>query len=207
MNKRDFYFISSIGALVGLLAQPVLHTVVANVLHRPADFLTSVLVWLVFFIGAPVALYICSFLNRFVSVAYQFGKFAATGVLNTFVDLGIFNVLASPILSKGLILTDGQFTGFKTISFIAATANSYFWNSRWTFSNGARSAGNPLSFYIVSFVGFLVNVAVAYSANILLLKIHFASGIAANLSVMCAVIASLIFNFVGYKYFVFQKNK
>ncbi len=206
MSKKDLYAILAVGGIVGLLAQPVLQNVIVSILHRPADFLISFLVWLVFFVGAPVALYVCLFLSRYAQVAYQFGKFAAVGVLNTFVDLGVFNLLALPILSKALVLTQLQFVSFKAVSFVAANINSYFWNSRWTFSNPAGNGSSVIGFYVVSLLGFVVNLLIAWGTNFTLLFLHVSPSLAANGSILCAVVASMVFNFVGYKYFVFAKK-
>jgi putative flippase GtrA len=205
MSKRDFYFILSIGALVGLLVQPVLQNTLPAFFSDSVPMWIFVAAWFVFFIGAPVALYICFFLSRFILVLYQFGKFAAVGVLNTFVDLGVFNFLAFPILSKALTLSVAQFVIFKSISFIIANANSYWWNSRWTFSTSSHSGSRALSFYAVSILGFFVNVLTAYGVNFLFTTFSFSSGVAANSAVVSAVIISMIFNFIGYKYFVFKK--
>ncbi|MEN9342266.1 MAG: hypothetical protein RIQ54_522, partial [Candidatus Parcubacteria bacterium] len=196
MNNRDLYFILIIGALVGLLAQPILQNILVGFFPDRVPPWVFVVAWFIFFIGAPVALYVCFFLSRFFSVLYQFGKFAAVGVLNTFVDLGIFNFLAFPILSKALTLSVAQFVIFKSVSFLIANGNSYWWNSRWTFSVSSHSGSRALSFYAVSIFGFFVNVCTAYVVNFLLTTFSFSSGVAANIAVGVAVVASLMFNFV-----------
>ena len=67
----------------------------------------------------------------------RFGKFLAVGASNAVVDLGVFNffVLVNPTRSAGLNVV------YNTVAVIGAIVNSYFWNSRWTFSDVIERAG------------------------------------------------------------------
>jgi glycosyltransferase involved in cell wall biosynthesis/putative flippase GtrA len=67
----------------------------------------------------------------------RFGKFLAVGASNAVVDLGVFNlfVLVHPTRSAGLNVV------YNTVAVIGAIINSYFWNSRWTFSDVIERAG------------------------------------------------------------------
>ncbi len=61
----------------------------------------------------------------------RFGRFLAVGLSNAVVDLGVFNffVFVHPTRSAGLNVA------YNTMAVLAAIANSYFWNSRWTFAD------------------------------------------------------------------------
>ncbi len=67
----------------------------------------------------------------------RFGKFLAVGASNALVDLGVFNffVLVHPTRSAGTNVV------YNTVAVIGAIFNSYFWNSRWTFSDVVERAG------------------------------------------------------------------
>jgi putative flippase GtrA len=96
---------------------------------------------------------------------------------------------------------------FKSISFIVAVTNSYFWNRLWVFKSGRGDRGKEfLSFMVVSLIGLAINVGLA---SYVFLKIPPLFGLSqvlwANAGVLAALIASLIWNFFGYKLFVFHK--
>jgi putative flippase GtrA len=198
MTKRDTVLIIIIGAAVGLLGQPV----IANVV-KSAGGLVRVGFFLLMLIGAPVALYIASFIGKRLPSIYQFAKFAAVGVLNTMVDLGVFNL---ETLLLGTLPGTVLFAVFKAVSFLIATTNSYFWNKRWTFSSKtAANTGEVVKFYVIAILGGFVNVGVAT-----LVKVLQPAGISSALWVndiapLAGIIAVLFWNFFGYKLFVFKQ--
>ena len=71
------------------------------------------------------------------------------------------------MLLSGLSAGAG-YSGFKGISFIAAVVNSYFWNKYWVFaSTGKNKKGEFLKFFIISAIGFGINVGIAsFAVNI-----------------------------------------
>ena len=198
-QKKDFINVTLIGALVGLLAQPILANAVADVTP-----IIRIGVFLGFLVLAPFALFITSLLGKFVSaVLYQFGKFAAVGVLNTFVDLGVFNLCT---FFYGAVPSGTFFSLFKGLSFVGATTNSFFWNKYWTFHSGeAPQPGQVTKFYVVAVGGLVINVIVA--------TLVFKSGgvdpspFWTNiLSPMVGVASAFLWDFLGYKFLVFKKG-
>lgn len=67
--------------------------------------------------------------DRHDRVHRQLLRFGAVGVMNGVIDLGVFNLLtlARPT-HRSIVLA-----AYNTVAVIGAIANSYFWNSRWTF--------------------------------------------------------------------------
>jgi putative flippase GtrA len=203
MNRRDLSAIVIIGVAVGLLSQPILANI-AGSFNIPLTVGLRVGVFFGFLILAPLALFILSFFGRIIPVLYQFGKFVSVGVLNTFVDLGVLNL---EIVALG---TPGAwgYRIFKAVSFLAATTNSFLWNKFWTFDS--REPANTLQtikFYAVAAGGFLLNVGVAsYVFSNVARPESFSPNLWANVGAIMGVAAAFLWDFIGYKYFVFKKT-
>lgn len=205
MTKKDFRLILVVGAAVGLLIQPI----IANVLPQAhLGILGRLLMFLFFAIFAPFALWVAYLVSRLWKGLYQFAQFAAVGTLNSFIDVGVFN-LETFLVGTAAVSTT-IFAVFKAISFLCATTNSFFWNKYWTFSSSAAPEGSghqtkeTVSFYVVAFIGWAVNVGVAT-----FIKTLEPSGIAARIWVnivapVCGIAASFLWDFFGYKYLVFK---
>ncbi len=227
MPKRDLKFILIIGAAVGVLIQPILANTIGD---RVSGIGYRVAIFLSFLIFAPLALWIASLISRWWHGIYQFAQFAAVGTLNTFIDVGVFNLetflYGSPFIATAL------FALFKAISFLCSTTNSFFWNKYWTFGS-TDSASSPqdslatggsakkpqakqvASFYVIAAIGWALNVGVAT-----LVKTMGAGGPSAMLGAgdvaqvriwvnlvapLAGVAASFLWDFFGYKYLVFRK--
>ncbi|MEK7464657.1 MAG: GtrA family protein [Patescibacteria group bacterium] len=198
--KKDFYLVTLIGFLVGCLFLLPVKNIGFTI--TPVFIFGSVLG---FTLLAPIALFILKRLSRFWPILDQFGKFAATGTLNTLLDLGVLNLL--------ILLTDISqgiyFSSFKAVSFLAATTNSYFWNKFWTFQSSLpTSFAEYLRFGGFTLLGALVNVSVA---SFIVSVIGAPSGIEpklwANVGAVIAVLVSFILNFLSYKLIVFKAKQ
>ncbi|MCR4306914.1 MAG: GtrA family protein [Candidatus Yonathbacteria bacterium] len=141
---------------------------------------------------------------------FQFLKFGVVGVLNTLVDLGVFNLL---IFLFGLV-SGPLFIVLKAISFTVAVTNSYFMNKHLVFNAGRVSnlAGNGKSkefslFFIVSVVGLLLNVLVSYAVFMAgkTLAPETSHYLFANTGAILGSGVVMLWNFLGYKFFVFKK--
>ena len=186
-----------VGILVGLLSLPtVLNLNLA--IGTAGKFLIPFILVILTIIG----LLIMSFLSRWLPVFWQIGKFIVIGGLNTFIDFGILNFL---MLSSGLSAGAG-YSGFKGISFVVAVVNSYFWNKYWVFASvGEKQKGEFLKFFIISAIGFGINVGIAsFTVNIVGAPAGIASNLWANIGAALAVVFSLMWNFLGYKFLVFK---
>ena len=207
MTKKDLRLILIVGSAVGLLIQPI----IANVLPQlHLGIMGRILILIFFAVFAPFALWLASLVSRWWKGLYQFAQFAAVGTLNSFIDVGIFN-LETFIIGTAAVST-AMFAAFKAVSFLCATTNSFFWNRYWTFSDSAAGEGSgkqakeTVSFYVVALIGWGVNVGVAT-----IIKILEPSGITARIWVnivapVCGIAASFLWDFFGYKYFVFKKS-
>jgi putative flippase GtrA len=163
--------------------------------------------WLIFLVVpllAVLGLFAAEMLARWWSSFWQISKFLLVGLLNTFVDLGVFNSLKAGfgVSEAGFLLT-----GFKAVSFVAAVINSFFWNKFWVFERkGREGIGKQFGvFFIISTAGIMLNTSVFYLLTAL---IGAPKGISTalwhNISVILAGLAVFTWNFLGYKLIVFR---
>ena len=205
-KKSDFFSAVIIGELVAWLLF-IMARVNARDLPLPkgvVDSLTSSwLLAIIFPIASVVGLYVFYWIGKKVMALYQVAKFALVGALNTFLDLGIFNLL---ILLSGITAGLGLAT-FKGISFVVAVVNSYFWNKFWTFRSGTSTNQKEFfQFFMVSIVGFFLNVGVLYLVvDIVGIRGSFTPEVWANIGALVATLVVLTWNFFGYKIWVFKK--
>jgi len=168
----------------------------------------------VLIVGLPIlwaiGLGIGRFLFRWLSWIYQFAKFVVVGFLNTAIDFGILNLLS---LYTGL--TSGFIIGGVNVpGFVVAATNSYFWNKFWVFAH-KRKEGEPVdysdfsTFLIVAVSGALINSGIVVAISTYVSPLF---GMSAerwlNIAKVFASAFALIWNFLGFKFFVFKvKNK
>lgn len=140
--------------------------------------------------------------ERFLAV-YQFFKFALVEALGILLNIVIYSSL---IVATQKSIGD-PVTLFKGVGFSAALINNYFWNKHWTFFS------NDNSNFIVQFSRFvvisLVGLGISTSINYILIDVvgpvggikSFTWG---GISSFAGIIFSGMWNFFGYKYFVFR---
>lgn len=134
----------------------------------------------------------------------QFWRFVIIGIINTLIDYVILL-----ILSKITGITGGpQIIPLNIISFSAATINSYFLNKRWAFADQSGiDQGKKFSiFLIISIIGVTINTAIV---TLITSNISPMFGLSPREwligSKLVATAVSLVWNFIGYKIFVFKK--
>lgn len=161
----------------------------------------------VFPILCAAGLIIAHLLSKIVPVIYQAAKFVLVGGMNFLIDMGVLNFLIFYTgVSTGLVQS-----GFKGISFLVAVGNSFLWNKFWTFKrDSTEKVGQEFfQFVVVSIIGLLLNLGIDYVfVNI----VHPFGGMPlktwAQFSALLAAALSLFWNFLGYKFIVFDvKNE
>jgi putative flippase GtrA len=141
----------------------------------------------------------------------QFGKFFLIGILNTLVDLAVIN--AETLLSG---VKDGAgYAVQKGVAFLVAVTMSYFLNKNWTFGDTSKQEqGKKFSqFLFVSIIGMVINisvstVAVTYAKPVInsILQLSFLTDqVWVSLGALTGTAFGLIWNFLGYKFWVFKK--
>lgn len=145
--------------------------------------------------------------SRLKKLAQQFGKFFLVGIMNTLIDLIVLNIST---LSSGI--TEGSgYAIQKGFSFIAAVTFSYFVNKNWTFQDkSTENSGRKFSqFFFISIIGMIINVSAATAAITYikpLLNLTFLSDqLWVSIGALCGTAIGLLWNFLGYKLWVFKK--
>lgn len=196
-KNKDFYLVAVIGFLVGVLV--IFPATSFGIKFTPLKVLASVIFFSFF---APLALLILKKLARFWPLLDQLGKFLATGSLNFFLDFGVLNILI--LLTN---ITNGvYYVVFKIISFLVASTNSYFWNKFWVFGGGKRAnAGEYGLFFTTTAIGAAINIGIAaFIVNVIGAPHGINPKVWSNVGALVAVIFSLFWNFISYKFLVFK---
>jgi len=215
MSKKDYAFGIAAGLLIGLLMLPILKAAKPDLYNK---FAAIVLPF--FLIGTPVGLVVAKMISRKIAIIWQIGKFGVIGVLNTLVDIGSLALITFLLRSsegldpkKELFFISGVaitiYSIYKAITFIIANINSYFWNKYWTFEQGAakKTRAQFFQFFIVSLIGFIVNVLVAsivYKSLDILLP-GTTDDQKGLLAAAAGSILGMAWNFIGYKFIVFKE--
>lgn len=150
--------------------------------------------------------YIKDILKRYPIIP-QFTKFAMIGFMNFFIDLAILNLqMFASGKSAGI-----YYTIFKSISFLCAVIFSYFFNKHWAFKDKKKTeqAKQFSQFLFISIIGMFINVSTAsIVVNYIAPQIQFivlSGKIWGNLGAVGGAATGLIWNFIGYKFWVFKK--
>ncbi|PIY89391.1 MAG: hypothetical protein COY73_01055 [Candidatus Nealsonbacteria bacterium CG_4_10_14_0_8_um_filter_37_14] len=168
-------------------------------------FLEDVVWWLpvIFPIIFLAGILLAEILAKTIKIIYQIVRFAEVGVLNTFIDFGILNLLIWLTgITGGLAIAP-----LNAISFLVACTNSYFWNKFWTFEKeGTVTRKEFTQFLVISGIGIGINTGIVVAGTSLISPLlGFSSGAWANLIKVLATAVSMIWNFLGYKFIVFKK--
>jgi len=197
--KKDLKVAALAGLLIAALAIPIIGSLGLPTILKS---LGSVGVSVVLFLLTVVGFFILDFASRWFGILRQITKFIIVGGLNTFLDFAVLNFL----ISLSGIAAGAGFSLFKGISFLVAVTNSYFWNKYWTFESTTKKELEFVQFVVVSAVGLFINVGVAsFIVNNIGPPSAVSPALWANIGALVAVAASLIWNFLGYKFIVFRR--
>lgn len=207
LTKMDYAIGGLIGFFVGIFAIPTVinldvHEKVATRFGIPAALFLLTLPWIMVVVYL-IAVRIGDQLSRKISIFTQLTKFGAVGVLNTVIDFGVLNLLSIVTgFTAGFLIA-----GVNVPGFLLGATNSYFWNKLWVF---ARKDNQPFfhdlsKFAVVTILGAVINGSIVGGVTVL---VH--SGIAPvlllNAAKAGATVLTLVWNFAGYKLFVFRSD-
>jgi putative flippase GtrA len=214
MPKKDLGFSLGAGFLIGILLLPVLKIAKPDLFDALVFFIVPF-----FLIATPLGTLIAYRIGTRLALIWQLAKYVVVGGMNTLVDLGIltmvilvsknFGILAEDLIYSG-ILTVTFYSIYKGCSFILANINSFYWNKYWTFSQKDPTQKSPaqfVQFFTVSLIGLLINVAIA---SFVFHSIPPLANLSADqwglVGAAAGSLAGMVWNFLGYKFIVFEKN-
>ncbi len=153
----------------------------------------------------------------------QAGKFAFVGIINTILDFAILNVLIAIGFSATFMIFGQKILIANIISVSIAMINSFILNRQWAFrSQNKNVAMEIVKFSVITLFGMFVVHQLIFSfflyrftsftgiayRIIRALSLPFSYEFTAlNISKVIAVVGSLIWNFFGYKFFVFVPTR
>jgi putative flippase GtrA len=153
---------------------------------------------------AVFAIWLAEIIGRKFLFVYQLAKFLLVGAFFAVFDLIILNSLMAYFgITKEEFLKYGFFV---TISFIIATTFKYFANKYWAFEKTEKERMEKEFgiFFLVTAISGLIQISVA-SVSFKFFVNLMSSLLAGNLGKIVGIVVASIWNFVGYKFFVFKK--
>ncbi len=149
----------------------------------------------------------------------QLVKFCIVGVSSLVIDLLVFNLLLDHVAPIGALAA----------AFVAGVANSFFWNSRWTFHGNQRNLKRQLPIFVgTNLFGFFLSTFI--TSGVLILAGYWAlmqtnyppmetlrlvffrekdagfSRLALNAAKMCSAVVVVIWNFTASKFITFRQT-
>ena len=139
--------------------------------------------------------------TKLTSVKYA--QFSLVGVSNALVDLGVLNLLLlAPTRDPELLV------GFNIVALVLTNANSYLWNTLWTFRHQARHDAKQVSMFGAQA---LLNIGIANLvlwglAYGLVAYTDFSAQFSGNVAKAGSMLVASTIGFLFLRIFVFRKR-
>lgn len=127
--------------------------------------------------------------------AKQFSKFVIVGFINTAIDFFIYLSLA-----RGTDFFERHILSANIIAFSVASANSFFWNKKWTFRDQGENYHIQYSKFLIISIGGLI-----LSQGIFVLGVHYLK-ISDIITKLAAVAIVTFWNFALNKLWTFRNK-
>src|SRR3989344_477970 len=198
--RLELLRVAIVGEAIALLTLPTLKNI--N-FFEPA----FVVVWLIFMPAAVSAgFYLIYLMSARRPVLLELGQYGLVGCFNFFLDAGIFNffILITGVASGWLVDV------FIIMAFAITITQSFLWNKFWIFkANDLDSAhAQYAKFFSITIATSLLGLLFMHlMINTIGAPSGFDLKVWANLALLVLIPASAMGNFLGYKFFVFNKNE
>lgn len=210
LYKKDILLAALAGEISAWLSLPILKNVkVFDILAEEGiNALSFSAIWILLVpIGTAIMISIFYFLAKIRNQVgfFQLGKYGVIGILNTFLNAGIYNFfIFTTDIAFGLMLDL-----FFAVAFVITVTNSFFWNKFWSFEE--RGVENikkeAIQFFGISAAVALMNMGILHLiVNIIGAPIGIDQKIWANIALGFTIITAFLGNFFSYKYIVFSNK-
>lgn len=203
VSKQDYLIAGFVGFITGVFAVPLL--VNLGIKNQALLIALPLAAAILFALGMVIA----GKLSRWFAFVAQFSKFVAVGLSNTAIDFGVLNLLSFITgITGGYIIGGVNIPGFSV-----AVLNSYLWNKFWVFhadgQNGKQRAILEIpKFLVISVLGLFLNSLIVVLVTTYIGPAFALRGVfALNIGKAVGSVAVLLWNFFGYKFIVFAKNR
>lgn len=203
------YYMKIIDTIFALVAGWIIGFVASEILGGMGFIIKwyqDIIIWFSFSLISLACLWLAYNIGKKLLFVYQIAKHVLVGAMATILDLKLFELLAWGA-SLFIVLNPLLIKGF---SFIFSTLLKYIGNKYWVFhkteNNQNEAQKEVLEFLIITIVGLAIDVSVFYCATeIIGTQFGLSQAVWVKLSVIFAALIAAIWNFMGYKFFVFKK--
>lgn len=206
-SKQDFWRAIIAGEAIAILSLPILKNINFFKLFPSDAIFLYLAFWLAVLPAASVSgLYLFYRISRvWRPVVFEIGKYGLIGWLNTFLNIGIFNLL---VLVTG-IAKGWTADFFLVVSFTITITHSFFWNKFWIFgtyrTNKAKS--EYIRFFGITSATSLLNILLFHTiVNVIGAPVGIDPKVWANIALAILIPISFLGNFLGYRILVFKKQ-
>jgi putative flippase GtrA len=135
----------------------------------------------------------------------KYAQFSAVGISNMLVDVGVLNflLLLGPTRSPELLVL------YNVAALVLANANSYLWNTLWTFKDQARHDAKQVGMFTAQG---LINVALGsallwLAAHGLMAYTDFSPWLSGNAAKAISTVSASTVSFLFLRLFVFKPRR
>ena len=132
----------------------------------------------------------------------RFSKFTVVGLSNAVADIGTLNLFLLLLHTR----EPGQLALYNAVALVLANANSYVWNSRWTFRGRAEhSLREKVLFVLQALINITISNALFFAlVRPIVVHTELATYLAGNIAKIASVVVASVISFFFMRYVVFS---
>ena len=143
--------------------------------------------------------------NSHKQTGIKYAQFSLVGASNMLVDVGVFNLLLLLWSTRSPELL----VAYNVVALVLANANSYLWNTLWTFREQARHDARQVGKFIAQG---LLNIGVGSAllwpvAHGLVAYTDFSPLVSGNVAKVVSMVVASTVSFLFLQFFVFSPKK
>lgn len=205
ITQKDYWIGAIIGFFTGVLALVMAFYLEISFSYKELFFLAGIPALFAF------GVWLGKFLSKWFPFFEQFGKYVTAGFLSTLIDFTTLNAVSALTgVTAGIVIGWVNVPGF-----VIAVFNGYLWNKLWVFRSPELASENSFAssglfsdfpkFFAVTVGGLILNsVSIIIITTYVPVPLGFSPQRWLNIAKVLASILVIIWNFTGFKFFVFS---